>query len=60
MTALKIIKAQITTRDEKGHVRHHNENTSSIDWGKVAEALTAPKATTTKEKKSTAATKKKD
>ena len=58
---IKIIKAQITTRDEKGHIRHYSErDTEHIDWGKVAEAIGAPK-TPTKEKKSpTAAAKKKD
>jgi len=55
---IKIIKAQITTKDENGHIRHYSErDTEHINWEKVAEALGAPK-TTTKEKKPPAAKKK--
>lgn len=40
----KVTKANITTIDEKGHVRHHTETDSSINWKKVGEAMGPPVA----------------
>lgn len=52
--AAKIIKAQITTKDEKGHIRHHTEQSKNINWKKLAEELGGtPPVMVTKEKKTT-------
>ena len=39
---IKIIKAQITTQDEKGHIKHLSQKDSkSIHWRKALEVIVA-------------------